>query len=554
MALAVALAGCAPPSDRAAGAPPVLYVANSADGTVARLDGATGRPLGPPLPAGPAPGQLARGRDGSLLVLSAARDAARPLTRLAPAGDGRRVGGAPRGLARAGARGPPRRRRRALRGGGRPGAGGRARPARRAALPADAGRRPRRRRRGHAPAVCGPHDLVTGLALDDGPAGPVAYLALWRTRPAAPGGDPAAPAGAAGPHRVVAVDARTGAPVAVLPLAGVPVLLALGPAPGGLGRRLYAVERLAGPEDEAAGRRRRPAARPPPDHPGGRERAAPRRGPHAPRRGARRRRRLRPARPHADPPRARRRARPERGPAGARARPGRRARPGLRLQRLRPRAVGLPAPRRPAGGHAPASARPPPTCWGVPPGDRPRRPRPGGGRGPARPAGPGGGGAGAGAGAGAGRGPGRGGPLRAGGVRLAGRRGARGRRAGAALRGERRGRHRHPARRRQRAGGRAAPAGRPGAGAGGARSRRPRGGQQPAGALHHGRRGADALTHVYRAGAGWATRPLPLGVGARGARLAGDGGRYGAVAYHVPDGDRRGRGPGGAAAWPWWTT
>jgi hypothetical protein len=33
----------------------------------------------------------------------------------------------------------------------------------------------------------------------------------------------------------------------------VPVLLALGPAPGGLGRRLYAVERLAGPEDEAPG-------------------------------------------------------------------------------------------------------------------------------------------------------------------------------------------------------------------------------------------------------------------------------------------------------------
>jgi hypothetical protein len=102
-------------------------------------------------------------------------------------------------------------------------------------------------------AVGGPHELVTGLALDDGPGGPVAYLALWRTRaarPPAPGEAPGLDAPAA---RVVAVDARTGAPVAVLPLAGVVVPLALGPAPGGLGRRLYAVERLAGPEDEAAG-------------------------------------------------------------------------------------------------------------------------------------------------------------------------------------------------------------------------------------------------------------------------------------------------------------
>ena len=128
---------------------PVLYVATSGDGTVARLDAGTGRPLGPPLPAGPLPWQLARGADGSLLALSASPAAARPLTHLGRAGDG--VGGAARGAARAGPRGPPRRRRRALRGGGRPGAGGAgAGPRRRAArLPADARRRPRRRRRGH---------------------------------------------------------------------------------------------------------------------------------------------------------------------------------------------------------------------------------------------------------------------------------------------------------------------------------------------------------------------------------------------------------------------
>ena len=94
--------------------------------------------------------------------------------------------------------------------------------------------------------VCGPRDQVTSLALDDGPAGPVAYLALWHRRP----GTPPDPADAGGGGRVVAVDAQTGATVSTLRLDGVPVLVALGAAPGRLGHRLYAVERLAGPEDE----------------------------------------------------------------------------------------------------------------------------------------------------------------------------------------------------------------------------------------------------------------------------------------------------------------
>ena len=251
VALVGALAGCAPPSDRAAGAPPVLYVATGRDGALSQLDSATGRPLGPPLAAGTAPGQVARGRDGSLLVLSAARDAAQPLTRLAPTGDG--YGWAARPVAWPG---PTYEARLAGDGGryavvaDRAPAGGLA-----AAAP------PWRLTLVDVPAgavvatsaVGGPHELVTGLALDDGPGGPVAYLALWRTRAmgaSIPGASPG-PVGHAA--RVVAVDARTGATVAVLPLAGVVVPLALGPAPGGLGRRLYAVERLAGPEDEAAG-------------------------------------------------------------------------------------------------------------------------------------------------------------------------------------------------------------------------------------------------------------------------------------------------------------
>ena len=250
VALAAALAGCAPPSDRAAGAPPVLYVATSVESTVAQLDAGTGRPLGPPLPAGPLPWQLASGPDGGLLALSGSTTAARPLTRVGRTG----AGWAPHPVALPG---PAREGRLA-------GDGGRYavvvdRP------PAPAGPGP-----GAAPhagcrltlidvpagavaatsAVCGPDHLLTGLALEGGPGGPVAYLALWHLRLPAPGGDAAAPDRPAGPHGVLAVRAQTGAPVAVLPLAGIPGLLAAGPAPGRLGRRLYAIERLAGPEDE----------------------------------------------------------------------------------------------------------------------------------------------------------------------------------------------------------------------------------------------------------------------------------------------------------------
>ena len=246
-------AGCAPPDRGAAGPGPVLSVATSGDGAVARLDAGTGRPLGPPLPAGPLPWQLARGADGSLLALSASPAAARPLTHLGHTG----AGWAARPVALPGprARGPPRRRRRALRGGGRPGAGGApatdpgaGRPGCRLTLvdvPAGAVAAAARA------AACGPDDFLTGLALADGPGGPVAYLALWRLRPDAPEApDPSgAPSGA---HRVVAVDARTGATRAVFRTGGAPVLLALGAAPGRLGPRLYGVERLAGAEDESA--------------------------------------------------------------------------------------------------------------------------------------------------------------------------------------------------------------------------------------------------------------------------------------------------------------
>ena len=104
--------------------------------------------------------------------------------------------------------------------------------------------------------VCAGPELVTGLALADGPAGPVAYLGILdRGRPAREGhGRPAAGS------RIVAVHAPTGAVLATLPLAGDPWHLVLAAAPGRGGRRLYAVEAPARAWDEAPGRRHRAPA------------------------------------------------------------------------------------------------------------------------------------------------------------------------------------------------------------------------------------------------------------------------------------------------------
>ena len=70
-AVVLALAACAPPvTSTGRPAAGILYVANGFDGTITRLDGATGRVLGPPLPAGPAPWGMATGPGGRLLVLA----------------------------------------------------------------------------------------------------------------------------------------------------------------------------------------------------------------------------------------------------------------------------------------------------------------------------------------------------------------------------------------------------------------------------------------------------------------------------------------------------
>jgi YVTN family beta-propeller protein len=71
VAVSAALAGCAPPALGRSGAAPVVYVANSADGTLSRIDTGTGRVGGAAIPAGTAPWKIAAGPQGSLLVLAA---------------------------------------------------------------------------------------------------------------------------------------------------------------------------------------------------------------------------------------------------------------------------------------------------------------------------------------------------------------------------------------------------------------------------------------------------------------------------------------------------
>jgi hypothetical protein len=255
-ALVVLAAACAPPAGAAAARvpAPVLYVAD-AGGTVTPRDAATGRAVGPPVPAGPAPWQMAPGPNGSLLVLPAGSRFRDRLTFVPAAG----TGGAARpvpidpdafGTLLAGDGGPyaavayqvlpPARTPQFV----RPSPCGLALVDLRTGTVA----------RVHAP--CGPNDVPLGLALENGPTGPVAYLGLWR-RPGEADGRPVPGGG-----RVVALHGLTGAALGAAPLAGLPVHLLVAPAAGEAGRRLYAVEavpdmsqadsRLGSPDQELA--------------------------------------------------------------------------------------------------------------------------------------------------------------------------------------------------------------------------------------------------------------------------------------------------------------
>jgi hypothetical protein len=244
-ALLAAPAACRAPWT--AGRPEValLYVANGRDGTVSRLDARSGRAVGDPVPAGPAPAQLAAGSGGSLLVLPAggpewrlthvtppAGAAGAPAVRAVPlkpggvtgrlAGDGRDgaalVYHVPGSSGASGASGVP--------------PGGRRLVCRLALLDVVRGTVVRTHTVDSLPGI------ALAVALAPGPPGPVAYLADWH------------PAGAVDgrwrPGRVRAVDPATGAALAGADVPGAPVQLRLGPAPGGAGRRLYCLVDASG--------------------------------------------------------------------------------------------------------------------------------------------------------------------------------------------------------------------------------------------------------------------------------------------------------------------
>ena len=222
----------------------VLYVANGRDGTVTRLDAASGQALGAPLPAGEAPWQVAVGPGGALLVLPVTPRAGARLTYVTPDRHGPGGGRARPVDLEPGARAP------LLAGAGRY-----------AVIAYEAGdtplgQGPRRcrlvafdlatGRLGVVRDVCRGPETVVGLAVgargtagDEAPEGTLVYLAFWR-RPVAGG---AACGGGTG-SRVVAQRLDSGAPVAAAPLAGVPGQLVLASAPGRLGQRLYAVEAI----------------------------------------------------------------------------------------------------------------------------------------------------------------------------------------------------------------------------------------------------------------------------------------------------------------------
>ena len=242
------LAGCTTVAPGGAPGPPgALYVVDPGAAAVVQVDPRTGRPVGSPLPGGRAPWQAVPGPDGGLLVLSAPVGT-QELTRVVHAGPGWAarplpvepgVGGV-RGAVLAGAGGRHavlayRPASPAAGAGGAPGC-------RLALLDLVAGAVARTH------DVCGTGETVRDVALDATPGGPVAYVALWQGAAAARSGAGASDA-VGGRGRVVALDAQTGKVLAVHATAGVPDRLLLGPAPGGVARRVYCRE--AAPPDGA---------------------------------------------------------------------------------------------------------------------------------------------------------------------------------------------------------------------------------------------------------------------------------------------------------------
>lgn len=195
--------------------PLLLYVADGLDGTVVRIDSTTGRPMGPPLPAGAAPWQIVPGSDGSFLVLSLVPDGRGGVTHVARSTSDWRtqpvalergavatfLAGDDAGHAVVAFSAPGH-------------------PCHVALIDAHTG--------AVAPSypACAGGEQIVGLALAARPAGITSYVAVWR-RPVdeATCEQPTA-------SRIVAIDMSTGAVAGVAPLGGVPGRLLLAPSDG----------------------------------------------------------------------------------------------------------------------------------------------------------------------------------------------------------------------------------------------------------------------------------------------------------------------------------
>jgi hypothetical protein len=235
---ALLLLGCAAPHRGAAAVAERLYVANAIDGTLTQLDSRSGREAGPPLPAGPAPWRIVAGSGGSLLVASSHQHSLVTLGRVSRARDTNSTGWTVSQLPL-----EPDAKVRLVAGDG----GRFAAVAYRAPLPRHDGSSPvglacrlalvdlLRGEVHRTHTVCGPLEAVGGLALEDGPQGPIAHVGIW-------------PPGRGG--RLVSIQMETGAPLASLALAGKPALLQLVPARDPPGRRLYCVENVADVEHD----------------------------------------------------------------------------------------------------------------------------------------------------------------------------------------------------------------------------------------------------------------------------------------------------------------
>jgi hypothetical protein len=238
-----AAAGCALPDRGNPGNAPRLYVANARDGTITRVDPASGRVVGPALPAGPAPMQMVSGRGGSLVVLSASERHPGQVTVLTPGVGGwthRTVVVKTRSasdvlLAGDGAQYAVVAGRMDAAAGRVAGYGMTVIDLERAVITREI-------------SVGGPDDSLFSLAIVPA-APPVAYVGLWHDAPRAAPGAPSGSARSEAGGLVVAVRLDTGVVAGRMRLPGVPLQLAAAAGTEETGRWLFAVERVPGPDE-----------------------------------------------------------------------------------------------------------------------------------------------------------------------------------------------------------------------------------------------------------------------------------------------------------------